>query len=132
MNNNVTLRIAFHHRTHNYIIIFVIFILSCRLINFAKHLPFAQLSSVDSLLKSRLNVPIVNRPVCRLQGYRGITCFLVDRDTPGLTLGKGEDKVGIRASSTHPVHLDNVVVSIHILRPTSIISVMEGFFSHFL
>src|SRR6185312_12749124 len=33
-------------------------------------------------------------------GYRGITCFLVDRDTPGFTIGKKENKLGIRASST--------------------------------
>ena len=26
-------------------------------------------------------------------GYKGITCFVVDRDTPGLTIGKKEDKV---------------------------------------
>ena len=33
-------------------------------------------------------------------GYKGITAFLVDRDTPGFTVGKKEDKLGIRASST--------------------------------
>jgi len=33
-------------------------------------------------------------------GYKGITAFLVDRDTPGFTIGKKEDKLGIRASST--------------------------------
>ena len=33
-------------------------------------------------------------------GYRGITAFLVERDAPGLTIGKKEDKLGIRASST--------------------------------
>ncbi len=46
-----------------------------------------------------------------LQGYRGITCFIVDRDTPGLTVGKKENKLGIRASSTCMVHFDNVMVS---------------------
>lgn len=43
-------------------------------------------------------------------GYKGITCFLVDRDTEGLTVGKKENKLGIRASSTCPVHLENVRV----------------------
>ncbi|XP_062573550.1 short/branched chain specific acyl-CoA dehydrogenase, mitochondrial-like [Saccostrea cucullata] len=43
-------------------------------------------------------------------GYKGITTFLVDRDTEGLSIGKKEDKLGIRASSTCPVHLDNVKV----------------------
>jgi butyryl-CoA dehydrogenase/short/branched chain acyl-CoA dehydrogenase len=33
-------------------------------------------------------------------GYRGITAFLVDRGMPGFTIGKKEDKLGIRASST--------------------------------
>jgi alkylation response protein AidB-like acyl-CoA dehydrogenase len=33
-------------------------------------------------------------------GYRGITAFLVERDCPGFTVGKKEDKLGIRASST--------------------------------
>ena len=33
-------------------------------------------------------------------GYKGITAFLVERDTPGLVIGKKEDKLGIRASST--------------------------------
>jgi alkylation response protein AidB-like acyl-CoA dehydrogenase len=33
-------------------------------------------------------------------GYRGITAFLVQRGDPGFTVGKKEDKLGIRASST--------------------------------
>ena len=40
-------------------------------------------------------------------GYKGITCFLVERDTPGLGVGKKEDKLGIRASSTCELMLDN-------------------------
>nr|XP_022289436.1 short/branched chain specific acyl-CoA dehydrogenase, mitochondrial-like [Crassostrea virginica] len=43
-------------------------------------------------------------------GYKGITTFLVDRNTEGLSIGKKEDKLGIRASSTCPIHLDNVKV----------------------
>jgi butyryl-CoA dehydrogenase/short/branched chain acyl-CoA dehydrogenase len=34
------------------------------------------------------------------KGYRGITSFLVERSFPGFTVGKKEDKLGIRASST--------------------------------
>lgn len=41
-------------------------------------------------------------------GYKGITCFLVDKNTPGLKIGKKEDKLGIRASSTCEVVLDQV------------------------
>ena len=33
-------------------------------------------------------------------GYKGITAFLVEKETPGFTLGRKEDKLGIRASST--------------------------------
>jgi alkylation response protein AidB-like acyl-CoA dehydrogenase len=33
-------------------------------------------------------------------GYRGVTAFLIERDFPGFTVGKKEDKLGIRASST--------------------------------
>ncbi|HEU0120428.1 MAG TPA: acyl-CoA dehydrogenase [Bryobacteraceae bacterium] len=39
-------------------------------------------------------------------GHRGITCFLVERDTPGLQIGRKEDKLGIRCSSTCEVVLD--------------------------
>jgi alkylation response protein AidB-like acyl-CoA dehydrogenase len=39
-------------------------------------------------------------------GYRGITAFLLDRDTPGLSIGRKEDKLGIRASSTCELLLD--------------------------
>lgn len=40
-------------------------------------------------------------------GYRGITCFLVERDSPGFAVGKKEDKLGIRASSTCELILDD-------------------------
>jgi len=33
-------------------------------------------------------------------GYRGITAFMVERGSPGFSVGKKEDKLGIRASST--------------------------------
>jgi alkylation response protein AidB-like acyl-CoA dehydrogenase len=33
-------------------------------------------------------------------GYKGITAFLIERDFPGFRIGKKEDKLGIRASST--------------------------------
>src|SRR5579884_2242733 len=33
-------------------------------------------------------------------GYRGVTAFLMDRETPGFQIGRKEDKLGIRASST--------------------------------
>ena len=33
-------------------------------------------------------------------GYKGITAFIVERDMPGFSVGKKENKLGIRASST--------------------------------
>jgi butyryl-CoA dehydrogenase/short/branched chain acyl-CoA dehydrogenase len=39
-------------------------------------------------------------------GYKGITAFLVERDFPGFGVGKKEDKLGIRASSTCELILD--------------------------
>ncbi|CAB3254468.1 unnamed protein product [Arctia plantaginis] len=44
------------------------------------------------------------------KGYKGITCFIVERDTPGLSVAKKENKLGIRASGTCMVHFDNVRV----------------------
>lgn len=43
-------------------------------------------------------------------GHRGITCFLIERDMPGFQVGKKEDKLGIRASSTCELILDEVRV----------------------
>jgi len=43
-------------------------------------------------------------------GYKGITCFLLERDTQGFSVGKKEDKLGIRASSTCELILDEVAV----------------------
>jgi len=43
-------------------------------------------------------------------GYRGITAFLVERGTAGFTIGKKEDKLGIRASSTCELLFDGVRV----------------------
>jgi alkylation response protein AidB-like acyl-CoA dehydrogenase len=43
-------------------------------------------------------------------GYRGITAFLVERGFPGFSVGKKEDKLGIRASSTCELLLEDCVV----------------------
>jgi len=43
-------------------------------------------------------------------GYKGITAFIVERDFPGFAVGKKEDKLGIRASSTTELLLDNCEV----------------------
>lgn len=43
-------------------------------------------------------------------GYKGITAFLVERDFPGFSIGKKEDKLGIRASSTCELILEDCIV----------------------
>lgn len=43
-------------------------------------------------------------------GYKGITCFIVERGMPGFAVGKKEVKLGIRASSTCELIFDNVKV----------------------
>ena len=43
-------------------------------------------------------------------GYKGITAFLVERGFPGFRVGKKEDKLGLRASSTCELVLDGCVV----------------------
>jgi acyl-CoA dehydrogenase len=42
--------------------------------------------------------------------HKGIAAFIVDRDTPGLKVGKHEDKLGQRASDTAAVHFEDVKV----------------------
>jgi alkylation response protein AidB-like acyl-CoA dehydrogenase len=46
-------------------------------------------------------------------GYKGITAFIVEKNFPGFTVGKKEDKLGIRASSTCELILDDCRVPKH-------------------
>jgi butyryl-CoA dehydrogenase len=46
----------------------------------------------------------------RSKGARGASAFIVDKDTPGLTFGKKENKLGIRASATREVIFEDVRV----------------------
>jgi len=43
-------------------------------------------------------------------GYKGITAFVIERGAPGFTVGKKEDKLGIRASSTVELLFEDCVV----------------------
>src|SRR3954452_361672 len=43
-------------------------------------------------------------------GYKGITAFIVEKDSPGFSVGKKEDKLGIRASSTCELILEDCLV----------------------
>jgi short-chain 2-methylacyl-CoA dehydrogenase len=45
-------------------------------------------------------------------GYKGVTAFLVERNSPGFTIGKKEDKLGIRASSTCELILEDCAVPV--------------------
>lgn len=44
-------------------------------------------------------------------GYRGITAFVVEKDAQGFSVGRKEDKLGIRASSTCELNFDGCEVS---------------------
>lgn len=43
-------------------------------------------------------------------GHRGISCFVIERNTPGLSISKKFDKLGQRASDTAEVTFENVEV----------------------
>ncbi|MGE0102481.1 MAG: acyl-CoA dehydrogenase [Blastocatellales bacterium] len=45
------------------------------------------------------------------KGYKGITAFVVEKGAEGFTVGKKEDKLGIRASSTCELLFDNCKIS---------------------
>jgi alkylation response protein AidB-like acyl-CoA dehydrogenase len=57
------------------------------------------------------NLFIVFATVNPEAGHRGITAFVLDRTTAGLTIGRKEDKLGIRASSTCEVVLEGCHVA---------------------
>jgi alkylation response protein AidB-like acyl-CoA dehydrogenase len=42
------------------------------------------------------------------KGNKGISCFMVDADTPGITIGSHEDKMGFRLTNTTETVFDNV------------------------
>ncbi|MBU0983561.1 MAG: acyl-CoA dehydrogenase family protein [candidate division Zixibacteria bacterium] len=44
------------------------------------------------------------------EGRKGISCFVVDRESEGLTIGKAEAKCGIKASDTREINLQDVKV----------------------
>jgi alkylation response protein AidB-like acyl-CoA dehydrogenase len=44
------------------------------------------------------------------KGARGISAFVVEKNSPGISLGPNENKMGMRSSDTHEVYFDNVRV----------------------
>lgn len=55
-------------------------------------------------------VYVVFATVDKSLGVKGITCFLVERDRKGVSVGKHEDKMGIRLSNTTEVIFEDVRV----------------------
>jgi butyryl-CoA dehydrogenase len=46
----------------------------------------------------------------KARGARGVSCFIVEKDTPGFSFGKKEDKLGIRASATRELIFEDCEV----------------------
>ena len=44
------------------------------------------------------------------KGAKGMSAFVIERGTPGFTIGAKEDKLGVRASDTVPLDFDNAYV----------------------
>lgn len=44
------------------------------------------------------------------KGHKGINVFLVDKDTPGISIGPHEDKMGMRSSDTHSIMFTDVAI----------------------
>jgi alkylation response protein AidB-like acyl-CoA dehydrogenase len=44
------------------------------------------------------------------KGHKGINCMIIDRNAEGITVGKKEDKMGIRSSDTHSIMFQDVKV----------------------
>jgi alkylation response protein AidB-like acyl-CoA dehydrogenase len=59
---------------------------------------------------ARARVFIVMARTDATQPTKGISAFIVERDTPGLTIGPKEDKLGMRASDTVPLTFEDVIV----------------------
>jgi alkylation response protein AidB-like acyl-CoA dehydrogenase len=55
-------------------------------------------------------VTLVFAKTDRAAGHRGITAFIVERGTPGLVIGRPEDKMGLRGSDTVGLTLENLRV----------------------
>ncbi len=75
------------------------FALACRATDHADHFELTGRKLwITNAMEADLFIVIANADPSK--GYKGITAFLVEKGVPGFTLGKKEDKLGIRASST--------------------------------
>jgi acyl-CoA dehydrogenase len=60
---------------------------------------------------ARAGVYLIFARTDRASGNRGLSCFIVERDTPGLVIGKAEDKMGLRGSDTVSLSLEDLKVT---------------------
>jgi alkylation response protein AidB-like acyl-CoA dehydrogenase len=75
------------------------FALACRAVDKGDHFELTGRKLwITNAAEAELFIVMAN--VDPSMGYKGITCFLIERSLPGFTVGKKEDKLGIRASST--------------------------------
>jgi len=58
----------------------------------------------------RSKVYIVIAQTNKSKGYKGLNAFIVERDTPGFTIGPKENKLGIRGSDTHTLMFNDVKI----------------------
>ena len=59
---------------------------------------------------SRAQIYIVIAQTNKSKGHKGISAFIVERNTPGFHIGPKENKLGIRGSDTHTLQFNNVKV----------------------
>jgi len=57
-------------------------------------------------------VVLVTAKTDESKGHRGISCFVIPKETPGLIVGRVEDKMGLRASDTTDIILENCRVPV--------------------
>ncbi len=86
------------------------FALACRATDQGDHYELTgQKLWITNAADAELFIVIANADPSK--GYKGITAFLVEKSTPGFTIGKKEDKLGIRASSTCELIFESCKVS---------------------
>ena len=75
------------------------FALACKAVDKGGHYELTgQKLWITNAAEAELFIVLANADPSK--GYKGITAFFVEKGTPGFTIGKKEDKLGIRASST--------------------------------
>jgi alkylation response protein AidB-like acyl-CoA dehydrogenase len=82
------------------------FALACRAVDKGDHFELTGRKLwITNAAEAELFIVLANADPAK--GYKGITAFLVERSFPGFSVGKKEDKLGIRASSTCELILES-------------------------